>query len=111
MIKSKAYKNLENGYREAYKLAKMHYENFPVISLLLPIRIKKDVAIIYWFARTADDFADEGNFDQSIRIKNLNSFENRLTYLLNNETESNLEMALRKIIIMKCSGNSRSRNC
>ena len=92
---------LETGYREAYSVAKKHYENFPVISKLLPLKLKKDIAIVYWFARTADDFADEGEMDQSIRIKNLDSFENRLTYLLNNETDSNLEMALKNTIFSK----------
>ena len=99
MISTDTAKNLKKGYREAYDLAKMHYENFPVISLLLPLKLKKEVAIVYWFARTADDFADEGDMEQSIRLKNLNSLENRLTYLLYNETESNLEMALRNTII------------
>ena len=101
MITSKANKNLEKGYREACKLARMHYENFPVLSLLVPSKIKKDVAVVYWFARTADDFADEGNLDQLTRLKNLDSFENRLANLLNNKTDSNLEMALRNTIISK----------
>jgi len=37
-----------------------HYENFPVASFLLPPRLREPVAAIYWFARNADDFADEG---------------------------------------------------
>jgi len=38
-----------------------HYENFPVASLLCPPRLRPAVASIYWFARTADDIADEGD--------------------------------------------------
>ena len=38
-----------------------HYENFPVASLLLPRELREPVGVIYRFARTADDFADEGN--------------------------------------------------
>ncbi|HKY03024.1 MAG TPA: squalene/phytoene synthase family protein, partial [Burkholderiales bacterium] len=38
-----------------------HYENFPVASLLLPTRLRQPVAAIYWFARSADDIADEGS--------------------------------------------------
>ncbi len=38
-----------------------HYENFPVASFLLPARLREPVAAIYWFARNADDFADEGD--------------------------------------------------
>src|SRR5207253_6965109 len=38
-----------------------HYENFPVASVLCPPRLRPAVAAIYWFARTADDLADEGD--------------------------------------------------
>ena len=38
-----------------------HYENFPVASVLLPARLRHPVALIYRFAREADDFADEGD--------------------------------------------------
>ena len=38
-----------------------HYENFPVASFLCPHALRPAVAAIYWFARTADDLADEGN--------------------------------------------------
>ena len=83
MKDSQTNKNIQAGYDEALRIAKTHYENFPVVSFLLPSSIRNDAAIVYWFARTADDFADEGNFDQSTRLINLDSFENRLTNLLN----------------------------
>lgn len=38
-----------------------HYENFPVASILLPPALREPVAAIYGFARSADDFADEGD--------------------------------------------------
>lgn len=41
------------------RLARAHYENFPVGSLLIPKRLRRHVYSIYAFARTADDFADE----------------------------------------------------
>ncbi|MBL8203881.1 MAG: squalene synthase HpnC [Blastocatellia bacterium] len=41
-------------------MARAHYENFPVGSLLVPKEKRKHVYSIYAFARTADDFADEG---------------------------------------------------
>lgn len=40
-------------------LARTHYENFPVGSLLLPRRQRTHLHRIYAFARTADDLADE----------------------------------------------------
>lgn len=71
---------------KALKLASNHYENFPVASFLLPKEIRKHVAIIYWFARTADDLADEGNFDDEVRLKNLNEFENEFTNAINGKS-------------------------
>ena len=37
-----------------------HYENFPVASWLCPASLRPPIRAIYWFARTADDLADEG---------------------------------------------------
>ena len=48
-----------NAYAHCRRVARRHYENFPVASLLLPRRIRGPVAAIYAFAREADDFADE----------------------------------------------------
>jgi phytoene synthase len=44
-----------------------HYENFPVASILLPARLREPVAAIYAFARSADDFADEGDLSPGQR--------------------------------------------
>ena len=38
-----------------------HYENFPVASILLPARLRQPIEVIYRFARSADDIADEGD--------------------------------------------------
>ena len=65
----------DEGYKQALKLARAHYENFPVVSFFLPKEIRKDIAIIYWFARTADDFADEGTGGVRERISLLDFFE------------------------------------
>jgi squalene synthase HpnC len=37
-----------------------HYENFPVASWVCPPALRPAVQAIYWYARTADDLADEG---------------------------------------------------
>jgi hydroxysqualene synthase len=52
--------SLAAAYRACEDLARAHYENFPVASRLLPRRMRPHVAAVYAFARTADDFADEG---------------------------------------------------
>lgn len=41
------------------KLARSHYENFSVVSVLLPKRLRQDFCNVYAFCRTADDLGDE----------------------------------------------------
>jgi squalene synthase HpnC len=51
-----------------------HYENFPVASLLLPAELRAPVEVIYRFARSADDIADEGADPPDIRLEKLNRY-------------------------------------
>ncbi|MDI4632376.1 squalene synthase HpnC [Pelomonas sp. V22] len=51
-----------------------HYENFPVASWLCPPPLRPAVAAIYWFARTADDLADEGDASASERMQDLRDY-------------------------------------
>lgn len=55
-----------------------HYENFPVASFLLPPRLREPVAAIYAFARSADDFADEGNLAPAERLARLDAYRREL---------------------------------
>src|SRR5262245_12132696 len=68
------------GYCE--RMARAHYENFPVGSLLAPKDRRKHVYSVYAFARTADDFADEGYEDgemtESRRLAALDDWERKL---------------------------------
>ena len=41
------------------RLARTHYENFPVASFLLPKRMRIPITVVYAFARVADDIGDE----------------------------------------------------
>ena len=59
-------------------MAVSHYENFPVASLLLPARLREPVEIIYRFARSADDFADEGSDPPQARLQKLNDYRAQL---------------------------------
>lgn len=93
--------DIEKGYESALMLVQSHYENFPVVSLLIPKKIRKHIAIIYWFARTADDLADEGNEREEVRLKNLNDFEMSLKNLLNGNAKNKYEFALANTIIEK----------
>jgi squalene synthase HpnC len=54
---------------EAYtrSLTHSHYENFSVVSVLLPKHLKQDFCNVYAFCRIADDLGDEmGDRDQSL---------------------------------------------
>ncbi|MES2939547.1 MAG: squalene synthase HpnC [Pseudomonadota bacterium] len=55
-----------------------HYENFPVASWLCPARLRPAVAAIYWFARTADDIADEGDAAPAQRLADLAAYRDAL---------------------------------
>jgi squalene synthase HpnC len=51
------------------QLAASHYENFSVISLLLPRHLRQDFCNVYAFCRVADDLGDEtGDTDESLRL-------------------------------------------
>jgi len=80
---SKSDQTLRTAYVECRRLARKHYENFPVASHLVP-RDKRDaLAAIYAFARCADDFADEyrvgdAGASQAPRLARLADWRRRL---------------------------------
>jgi len=55
-----------------------HYENFPVASILLPAALRPAVSAIYVFARSADDFADEGDLPAAERQRLLAEYQQEL---------------------------------
>jgi phytoene synthase len=63
-----------------------HYENFPVASLLLPKRLRSPVEIIYRFARSADDIADEGADPDDVRLRKLSVYPRALARIAAGET-------------------------
>jgi len=63
-----------------------HYENFPVASLLLPRELRGPVSVIYRFARTADDYADEGNDAPPQRLEKLEGFREQLRAIASPKT-------------------------
>lgn len=54
--------HLRPAYAHCAGIARRHYENFPVASLLVPARLRPHVCAVYAFARAADDFADESHY-------------------------------------------------
>jgi squalene synthase HpnC len=84
----------KNFYKHVISFTKTHYENFPVISFFISKELQKHIAVIYWFARTADDIADEGNLPEEERLKQLGEFENNLTAAINDNPRNDFEAAL-----------------
>jgi squalene synthase HpnC len=78
-----------------------HYENFPVASWLLPRALRPAVAAIYWFARTADDFADEGDVPSDERLARLAAYRADLGRIAaGHEPESSLLIRLAAAVRM-----------
>ncbi|WP_244618370.1 squalene synthase HpnC [Rhodoferax sediminis] len=65
-----------------------HYENFPVASWLCPPRLRPAIAAIYWFARTADDMADEGDAPAQQRLDDLAQYRADLAAVAGGEAPS-----------------------
>jgi squalene synthase HpnC len=66
------------AYKSCARQARQHYENFPVASMLLPRALRRPVAAIYAFARSADDIADEGDLDGATRLALLDAYRRNL---------------------------------
>lgn len=64
--------------------SQQHYENFPVASFVLPRHLREPIALIYTFARQADDFADEGHHKPATRLGNLQGFRDELDLIQTN---------------------------
>jgi phytoene synthase len=76
-----------------------HYENFPVASVLLPAPLREPVAAIYDFARSADDFADEGELSPQQRRALLAAYQAELDAIESGEpTRHPLFLRLRPVI-------------
>jgi squalene synthase HpnC len=63
---------------DSLALSQTHYENFPVASIVLPKHLREPIALIYTFARLADDFADEGLHKPAWRLGKLQGFKDEL---------------------------------
>jgi squalene synthase HpnC len=64
-----------------------HYENFPVASWLCPPELRRPIASIYHFARTADDLADEGEHSPEQRLQQLTHYRQALASLYTRDAD------------------------
>ncbi len=52
---------LREAYAECARIARSHYENFPVATMLVPRRLRPHFHAVYSYCRISDDFGDEGD--------------------------------------------------
>jgi len=69
---------VEQAYAHCQRIVRSHYENFPVASFILPKHLRRPISVIYAFARNADDFADEGDWDAETRLAKLKDYDDKL---------------------------------
>jgi squalene synthase HpnC len=93
-VQNRSVDTVRSAYAHCEQMARTHYENFPVASLLLPGQHRPHVAAIYAFARTADDFADEGNASAAERLRRLDDWESRLDAAYRGEADDPIFVAL-----------------
>lgn len=95
---------LQKAYDHCINIVHGHYENFPVASLVLPKRLRRPIATIYAFARSADDLADEGQLAELTRLEKLDAYTKALDTITqgritqNQRTEDPIFTALSDVI-------------
>ena len=75
------------------QLAHSHYENFSVVTLLLPRHLRQDFCNVYAFCRIADDLGDEVH-DPQLALEHLHHFREQLDACYRCETSSAVFVAL-----------------
>ncbi len=73
---------MRDAYDYCLKLARTHYENFPVASFFLPAGRRDALAAVYAYARLADDMADEGSLPGEERLRRLEEWQHHLDQAL-----------------------------
>lgn len=76
---------LEACYRYCEAMARARHHNFPVASVFVPTALRKHIFPLYAFARTADDFVTESEYEGR-RARELDAWEARLENCYHGET-------------------------
>jgi squalene synthase HpnC len=87
-----------DAFAACERIAREHYENFPVASFLVPRAYRRFIAAVYAFARTADDFADEGTLPDQERLRLLDDWEEQLDACYAGHAEHPVFVALRATV-------------
>jgi squalene synthase HpnC len=80
--------SLQTAYDYCSKIARSHYENFPVGGILIPKKLRKHFHALYAFMRTADDFADLPHRASDERLLLLGEWRTKLHSIFNDEQPS-----------------------
>jgi hydroxysqualene synthase len=86
--------SVDEAFAYCERMAREHYENFPVGSLLVPKHLRRHVHSIYAFSRIADDIADEGAMAVGERIELLDDWERQLNEAFAGRAEHPVFIAL-----------------
>ena len=89
--------NLSDAQAHTRRLALGHYENFSVVSLLLPRHLRQDFCNIYAFCRVADDLGDETG-DRDLSLKLLADFRQQTLDCFAGQTDTAIFVALSQTI-------------
>ena len=84
---------VERAYQYCEEFARAHTESFPVASRLVPAEIRPHLIALYAFARSADDFADEPEYEGR-RLEALDRWEEELGRCSHGESSHPVFVAL-----------------
>jgi len=87
---------MAEAFAHCERLAKSHYENFP-IGWFIPKAMRKYVYAVYAFARTADDFADEKSYEGR-RVERLDEYERFLNLALEGRADDPVFIAVAETV-------------
>ncbi len=89
--------SLEEARRYCERLARTHYENFPVATLLLPRPLRRHFYPVYAYCRWADDLGDETG-DRELSLVLLEQWEEELLACYRGEARHPVFVALKETI-------------
>ena len=89
--------SLDQAYQYCQRLARKHYENFPVVTGLLPQRLRAPLYAVYAYCRWADDLGDETG-DPRRALQLLDRWEEELLACYRGQARHPVFVALRDTI-------------
>ncbi len=88
---------VDEAFAYCERIARAHYENFPVASRLTPARLRPYIWALYAFARSADDFADEPRYEGR-RAEALDVWQTQLERAFHGEADHPVFIALAETV-------------